>query len=169
MQLCWQLRSNRTRAGAYLSTAVKTHRSKKQLHQSDLIQQKEIGLEYRNTKEMIASWLTKPLGATAFAKFVGSRTYQYRSRRITELTKDRWTESQTNGAKGSTSECSQWGWWKVVAYTRHTCSLFFSFFTHTHMISRNICLDLFRSLGAFCIALPIYVRSSLRGYPIHIA
>lgn len=37
----------------------------------DLIEQGEIKLEYQNTKDMIADGLTKPLGASAFEKFVG--------------------------------------------------------------------------------------------------
>ena len=37
----------------------------------DLIQQGEIKLEYKNTKDMIADGLTKLLGPIAFEKFVG--------------------------------------------------------------------------------------------------
>lgn len=39
---------------------------------NDLIQQNEIRLEYRKPKEMIATGLTEPLGATASARFVKS-------------------------------------------------------------------------------------------------
>jgi len=46
--------------------AVKYHYTR------DLIQQGEVQLEYKGTTDMIADGLTKPLGPTAFAKFVES-------------------------------------------------------------------------------------------------